>query len=206
NDLLNVNPDTLETTNKGVFAGGDVVTGPKTVIEAIAQGKKAAASISAYLQGMEMPSFNGEDSREKDYKPIDPSEPKIPRAQIPTLDVTERIKTFQESNLPMDEETAQREADRCLDCGVCSACFQCVEACKAEAINHDMTDSLLDIDVGSIILAPGFQPYEPTVHDTYQYNHFPNVVTSLEFERILSASGPYEGHLIRPSDKEDPKK
>jgi heterodisulfide reductase subunit A-like polyferredoxin len=206
NDLLNVNPYTLETTKKGVFAGGDVVTGPKTVIEAIAQGKKAAASISSYLQDMWMPSFDGEDFQEKDYKPIDSSEPKMPRAQIPTLNATERIKTFQECNLAMDEETAQREADRCLDCGVCCECFQCVEACKAQAINHDMTDKWLDIDVGSIIIATGSEPYDPAINDTYQYNHFPNVVTSLEFERILSASGPYKGHLLRPSDKKGPKK
>ncbi len=205
-DLLNVNPDTLETTKKGIFAGGDVVTGPKTVIEAIAQGKKAAASISAYLLGTEMPSFDDDGSQEKDYRPIDIKEPKIPRAAIPTLDVTERIENFQESNLSMDEETAQREADRCLDCGLCCDCFQCVEACKAQAINHDMTDRFFDIDVGSIILAPGFKPYDPNLHDTYQYARFPNVVSSLEFERILSASGPYEGHLIRPSDKKEPKK
>ncbi|MBE9522623.1 MAG: FAD-dependent oxidoreductase [Proteobacteria bacterium] len=206
NDLLNVNPYTLETTKKGVFAGGDVVTGPKTVIEAIAQGKKAAASISSYLQDMWMPSFDGEDFQEKDYKPIDSSEPKMPRTQIPTLNATERIKTFQETNLAMDEETAQREAGRCLDCGACCECFQCVEACKAQAINHDMTDKLLDIDVGSIIIATGSEPYDPATNDTYQYNHFPNVVTSLEFERILSASGPYKGHLVRPSDKKEPKK
>jgi heterodisulfide reductase subunit A-like polyferredoxin len=203
---LNVNPDTLETTKKGVFAGGDVVTGPKTVIEAIAQGKKAAASISAYLQGTEMPSSDDDDSQEKDYRPINTKEPKVPRATIPTLDVTERVKSFWESNLAMDEATAQREADRCLDCGLCCECFQCVEACKPEAINHDMADGYFHIDVGSIILAPGFQPYDPNVHDTYQYAHFPNVVTGLEFERILSASGPFEGHLVRPSDKKEPKK
>ncbi len=206
NGLAVVNPDTLETAKRGVFAGGDVVTGPKTVIEAMAQGKRAAASIAAYLQGQEMPSSEGMDSQEKDYKPIDASEPKMPRAQIPTRDVSERIKSFQESNLQMDEDTAKAEASRCLDCGVCCECFQCVEACKAQAVDHDMTDKLLDIDVGSIILATGFQPYDPGIHDTYQYGRFPNVVTSIEFERILSASGPYEGHLIRPSDNKEPKK
>jgi heterodisulfide reductase subunit A-like polyferredoxin len=206
NDLLIVNPDTLETTAKGVFAGGDVVTGPKTVIEAIAQGKKAAGSISAYLKGTEIPSFDDGDSQERDYLPIDPRKAQIPRAKVPTRAISERIKTFQESNLVMDEQTAQREADRCLDCGVCCECFQCVDACKALAVNHDMTDRLLDISVGSIILALGFQPYDPAVHDSYQYRHFANVLTSLEFERILSASGPYEGHLIRPSDGKEPKK
>ena len=208
-DLLTVNPDTLETKKKGVFAGGDVVTGPKTVIEAIAHGKQAASSISAYLQGKEIPLSSQQDSAkdiEKIYKDIDPKEPKIARAKVPTLEVNKRIKNFKESNLSMDEETTKREAARCLDCGVCCECFQCVEACKAEAINHDMADRWLDINVGSIILAPGFQPYDPALNDTYQYGRFPNVITALEFERILSASGPYEGHLIRPSDKKEPKK
>jgi len=208
-DLVTVNPDTLETRKKGVFAGGDVVTGPSTVIEAIAHGKKAAASISAYLQGKEIPLSFRQDSaqdREKLYKDIDPDEPKIARATIPTLEVTKRIHTFKEANLAMDAETATREASRCLDCGVCCECFQCVEACKAEAIDHTMTDRWLDIAVGSVILAPGFEPYDPAFNDTYHYADFPNVVTSLEFERILSASGPYQGHLVRPSDNKEPKK
>jgi len=207
--LLNVDPDTLETTKKGVFAGGDVVTGPKTVIEAIAQGKKAAASISAYLQGKEILPSSQEDSgkdSEKDYRPIDTREPKIPRAAIPTLDVAQRIKNFKETNLSMHEETAKREAARCLDCGVCCECFQCVEACKAQAINHDMTDRSFDINVGSVILALGSETFDPAGLDTYGYAQFPNVVTSMEFERILSPTGPYGGHLQRPSDRKEPQK
>ena len=208
-DLLTVNPDTLETKKKGVFAGGDVVTGPKTVIEAIAHGKQAASSISAYLQGKEIPLSSQQDSAkdiEKIYKDIDTKEPKIARAKVPTLEVNKRITNFKESNLSMDEETAKGEAARCLDCGVCCECFQCVEACKAEAINHDMADRWLDINVGSIILAPGFDCFDPSKYTQYRYAKSPNVITALEFERILSASGPYERHLIRPSDKKEPKK
>ncbi|MCK4485627.1 MAG: FAD-dependent oxidoreductase [Desulfobacterales bacterium] len=208
-DMLSVNPNTLQTTKKGVFAGGDVVTGPKTVIEAIAQGKKAAASISAYLQGKEIPSFSEQDpgrDLEKDYRPIDTEEPKIPRAKIPTLDVAERRESFKECNLSLDEEAAKREAARCLDCGVCCECFQCVEACKAQAINHAMTDRLFDINVGSVILSLGSETFDPSGLDTYSYAQFPNVVTSMEFERILSATGPYEGHLRRPSDQKEPQK
>ncbi len=204
-DLLIVNPDTLETKKKGVFAGGDVVTGPKTVIEAIAQGKRAATSISAYLQGRKMPSYE-ESAVSTDYKPIEPSEPKIDRATVPALAVERRVKGFDESNLAFAEETAQREASRCLDCGVCCECFQCVEACKAQAIDHAMTDKQFAINVGSVILAPGYNPYDPSMNDTYDYHRLPNVVTSLEFERLLSATGPYGGHLIRPSDKKEPKK
>jgi heterodisulfide reductase subunit A-like polyferredoxin len=204
--LLSVNPDTLETKKRGVFAGGDVVTGPKTVIEAIAQGKQAAKSILCYLQGRAMSPPSEESDFSNNYKPINPSEPRMPRAKIPSLDVEQRVKGFDESNLALDEKTARKEASRCLDCGVCSECFQCVNACQAYAIDHDMADKEFDITVGSILLAPGFNPYDPSRNDTYGYNRFPNVVTSLEFERLLSASGPYGGHLIRPFDKKAPKK
>jgi heterodisulfide reductase subunit A-like polyferredoxin len=60
--------------------------------------------------------------------------------------------------------------------------------------------------VGAIILSPGFTPFEPSKMTNYCYGHSPNVMTSLEFERILSASGPYGGHLVRPSDNKEPKK
>ena len=60
--------------------------------------------------------------------------------------------------------------------------------------------------MGAIVLAPGFKPYDPTRYQTYQYANYPNVVTSMEFERILSATGPYQGHLQRPSDHKPPKK
>jgi len=85
-------------------------------------------------------------------------------------------------------------------------CRACEKFCPADAVDFDQKEREITIDVGSVILAPGFQPYNPYLNDTYQYNRFPNVVTSLEFERILSASGPYQGHLLRPSDKKEPQK
>ena len=85
-------------------------------------------------------------------------------------------------------------------------CQICAEFCGVGAIDFTQQDERVKLKVGSIILATGFQPYDPGIHDTYQYGRFPNVVTSIEFERILSASGPYEGHLIRPSDNKEPKK
>lgn len=86
-------------------------------------------------------------------------------------------------------------------------CQICTEFCGVGAIDHSQEDETIELNVGSIILAPGFDPYDPSVYDSYQYNRFPNIVTSMEFERLLSASGPYEGHLIRPSDDhKEPKK
>ncbi|MFP3927719.1 MAG: FAD-dependent oxidoreductase, partial [Desulfobacteraceae bacterium] len=98
------------------------------------------------------------------------------------------------------------EANRCLNCGYCCECFQCVGACLAEAVVHDQYPRQAVLQVGSIVLAPGFSAFNPRSFDTYSYAKHPNVITSMEFERILSASGPFEGHLVRPSDHKEPKK
>ena len=85
-------------------------------------------------------------------------------------------------------------------------CQVCVEFCGVDAIDHTMEDEIVEIKVGSVIMAPGSKPYDPSEYDTFNYARHPNVVTSLEFERILSASGPYGGHLVRPSDMQEPGK
>jgi heterodisulfide reductase subunit A-like polyferredoxin len=104
------------------------------------------------------------------------------------------------------EEEAVAEAQRCLNCGICSECLQCVAACEAKAIDHSMTAVEEELEVGAVVLSAGFKEYKPTGEYGYGYGRYPNVVTSLEFERILSASGPYEGHVRRPSDSKQPKK
>ena len=85
-------------------------------------------------------------------------------------------------------------------------CKICTEFCGVNAIDHSQEDEIVELNVGSIILAPGFQPFDPSKFDTYSYAKHPNVITSMEFERILSASGPTLGHLVRPSDHKEPKK
>jgi heterodisulfide reductase subunit A2 len=85
-------------------------------------------------------------------------------------------------------------------------CKACEKFCPAGAVDFNQQPKEHKIQVGSVILAPGFKPFDPKVYDTYGYGKLPNVITSMEFERILSASGPFEGHLVRPSDKKAPKK
>jgi heterodisulfide reductase subunit A len=92
------------------------------------------------------------------------------------------------------------DRERCIGCGTCQ------EICKAKAINYDDQDSEVKLRVGSIILAPGFEPFDARLKSEYGYGRFANVVTSIEFERILSASGPYGGLVLRPSDGEIPKR
>jgi heterodisulfide reductase subunit A len=97
------------------------------------------------------------------------------------------------------------DRDRCMHFKT-GGCKICTEFCGVNAIDHSQQDEIVELDVGSIIIAPGSQTFDPAVHDTFGYKKHPNIVTSLEFERILSASGPYGGHLVRPSDHKEPEK
>lgn len=84
-------------------------------------------------------------------------------------------------------------------------CRKCEKVCKANAIDFEQKPEDIELNVGAVILAPGFDKISPNVLSQYGYGRFPNVLTSVEFERILSASGPFQGHLVRPSDKKEPK-
>jgi len=86
------------------------------------------------------------------------------------------------------------------------ACGKCVEVCEKKCIDYDMQDELVELDIGTIIVATGMDVYDPTELDEFGYTRFENVITSMEFERLICASGPSEGHFIRPSDRELPLK
>jgi len=92
------------------------------------------------------------------------------------------------------------DADHCRQlngkkCGICA------KTCQAEAINFDQEDRVLELDVGGIIIAAGYDVFDPSLIPEYRYQKIPNVVTAIEFERLLSASGPTGGHMDRPSDR-----
>jgi heterodisulfide reductase subunit A-like polyferredoxin len=80
---------------------------------------------------------------------------------MPTLPVAEWIKGFQEINLGLTAEEAVAEGERCLNCGVCSECLQCVAACQAGAVDHSQKPETLEVQVGAIIMSPGFQTFDP---------------------------------------------
>jgi heterodisulfide reductase subunit A-like polyferredoxin len=207
---IKVDPISFQTTKKGVFAGGDAQTGASIAIAAVAAGKEAAVSIKRYLDGKDL--TKGREPIElpqKDFYPIKEDIQKVKRAKMSRILMEERKAGFTEVELGLSEEAAVADAKKCLNCMVCCECLECVKACKAEAVTletHGEKDETVEIDVGSIILAPGADMYDPGLHDTYNYTKHPNVVTAMEFERILSASGPYGGHLIRPSDHKEPQK
>ena len=85
-------------------------------------------------------------------------------------------------------------------------CGVCAEICQMDAIDYTMEDEIIELDAGAVVLSPGFEPFDPSKFDNYGYANHPNVMTAMEFERILSASGPTSGHLTRMSDHKEPKK
>jgi heterodisulfide reductase subunit A len=85
-------------------------------------------------------------------------------------------------------------------------CRICESVCQNNAIDFGQTEEKLKVKVGAVILAPGFEPFDPKLRADYGYGKYENVVTSMDFERMLSSTGPYEGEVLRTSDKKLPKK
>ncbi len=202
-----INPNTLSATRPGVFAAGDSVSGTSFVIEAVATGHQAAESIHRYLQGDELeppakPELpvvkftRAELQARVEAGEIQPSG----RVPVPELPLDQRLDGFAEVELGYDDETAQAEAARCLSCALCSECLSCVYECDRDAIDHDMVERVEELQVGAVILAPGYQVYQAELSQEYGLGRYPNVVTALQLERLLSASGPTDGHVKRPSD------
>jgi heterodisulfide reductase subunit A len=86
------------------------------------------------------------------------------------------------------------------------ACGKCADVCDKQAIDYDDQGEVVTRDVGAIIVATGLDVYDPTEMDEYGYTRFDNVITSMEFERLICAGGPTDGHFVRPSDQERPKR
>ncbi len=207
--LIAADPETLATSREGVFAGGDAVTGPFIAIAAVAAGREAAISIDRYLRGVDLNADRElplRPIRDGNWNPIDANLGKESRAPMPHLPQAQWTQGFQEINLGLTPEEARREAARCVNCGLCSECLQCVAACQAGAIDHAQKPRTRQLEVGALILAPGFRIFDARLKPEYGYGRYPNVITGLEFERILSATGPCMGHVTRPSDGAAPKK
>ncbi len=207
--LIETAEDSTTTGLEKIFAGGDVTTGPATVIGAIAKGQLAAREIDCFLNGKTYPgkpqpyqsmAYNRQEiiqSKEGFYE-------KAPRVEMPEIPLSERD-GFTEVETGFTEEMAVAEAQRCLQCGDCSDCRVCEAACEANAIDHFQKDTLETIEVGAVIVATGFQEYDPSgLH--YGYGRYPDVITQLQFARMLDPVGPTDGEIVRFSNKEPAKK
>jgi heterodisulfide reductase subunit A-like polyferredoxin len=189
--------ESLATEIPGVFAGGDVVLGPASLIEAIAHGHKAAEAIHAHLRG----EIVAKPEPKKAIAPNpNPSAESAPRQTMPRIEHDSRTRGFDEIELGYTAEQAIAEAKRCLACGLCSECMACVKACGPGAIVHDMQPQTETIRVGSVIVTPGYDEFRASLKGELGHGRYGNVLSSVQFERMLSAAGPTGGRILRPSD------
>ena len=206
NGTVVTDPETLATSAQGVFAGGDVVTGPSMIIQAIAQGKRAAFHMDRFLAGLDLsgaifdrrlPEAQRDEILERTGANGSRRDPVMP-PQLP-LHVRLNSAAGSEVERTMTEDDVRYSASRCLDCGGCAECHECIGACPAHAIRFDVRREDIDLDVGSVILATGFELFDAKQKPTYGYGRFPNVVDAMQMDRILSPTRPYNA-VLRPSD------
>ncbi|MCP5104185.1 MAG: CoB--CoM heterodisulfide reductase iron-sulfur subunit A family protein, partial [bacterium] len=97
------------------------------------------------------------------------------------------------------------DKDKCIHLNH-EACKICEEVCEAKAIDYEQKEEKVELNVGAVVLSPGFELFDAGIKEELGYGRYPNVITSLEFERVLSASGPFAGKVLRPHDMKTPKR
>jgi len=198
-----VDENTLATNIPGVFAGGDAVTGPRTVVEAMQAGHVVAEMMVKYAKGeplhyeppAQLPLVENVNYLEKhaELKPV----------LMPELEPDVRVADFGEVELGFDEKQAIAEAERCLACGGCSECMYCSTVCEPDAIDHTIVDRFETYDIGAIVVATGYELLPKTA--IKEFDPDPDILDPLQFERLLAPGGPTAGEIYRPSNGKVPK-
>ncbi|MEZ0397215.1 MAG: FAD-dependent oxidoreductase [Anaerolineales bacterium] len=198
----------MMTTRPGVFAAGDLRRGTTFfVVDAIAEGHRVARCVDRYLHGSEgvpepvLPPKAELSPEEIEAKFARGEVSRAGRIPIRTLPPEERVNNFREVDQTMTEEEALAEAARCLRCGICSECLECEAACERGAIDHNMQDETVELTVGAIILATGFRDFDPARAPELNYGKLDNILTALQFERLINSGGPTQGKVLLKNGK-----
>jgi heterodisulfide reductase subunit A-like polyferredoxin len=208
NGTLAVDPDTLQSRVPSVFACGDVVDGATMITTAVGQGRRAAHMIDRYLN-----------SQEFDPEAFDLL---LPRAEA--HDVLRRQKShsrkeavasgkeldhdpsdFHEIEASLSEAEVHYSAGRCLDCGVCSECHECVNVCPADAIRLDMRPERVEAEVAAVVVSTGFKLFPADLKPQYGFGPFKNVITGMQMDRLLAPTRPFNS-VLRPGDGKVPER
>ena len=174
---------------------------------AVGQGRRAAHMIDRWLQGRELDGFDALDdplvamekakvlARQRSYTRLDPGQAGSVLSGSPS--------DFAEVEPSMTEAEALAGASRCLDCGVCSECRECVAACPADAIHLNMHDETVEFDAGAVVVATGYKLFAADAKPEYGWGRYPNVITGMQMDRLLAPTRPFNT-VLRPSDGKIP--
>jgi heterodisulfide reductase subunit A len=203
---IQTDQQTLQTTVPYVFAAGDVVMGPSMITSAAGQGRQAAYMIDRWLHGQEL-DLAGFDSplpmvdkesvlrRQMTYSQLSSRDPRREQVLGPG--------EFYDEEEPLTEEEVLACTSRCLDCGVCSECQECVSICPADCIDLKMRGSELEAEVDAVILGTGFNLFPADAKPQYGYGRYANVITGMQMDRLLAPTRPYNA-VVRPGDGKIP--
>jgi heterodisulfide reductase subunit A len=203
---IRTDPETLQTSDPMVFAGGDAVLGPSIIVEAMGQGRRAAYHIDQMLRG------SSAIARFWDKPPVVDKAALLAQQeghswQAPSAlrrrPPHERVQSFEAYEDAFTEEEAREAANRCLSCGGCSQCQECVRVCPAHCIDFSRRDERVSLDVGAVIVATGYEILDPGKNPLLGYGRYPNVISGPQMDRLLAPTRPYNT-VLRPSDGKVP--
>jgi heterodisulfide reductase subunit A-like polyferredoxin len=206
NGTVKADPRTLQTSLTYVFAGGDAVLGPSSIVQSMGQGRRAAYYMDRMLQGEPLDVPYGdllETVNKKDIADKTKIWSTVTPVSVPELAPRERLQNFDPYEFVISEEDARGEANRCLNCADCSQCMECVNVCPADCIDFSMQPEPMKFRVGSVVMATGFEIMDPSGKELLGYGKLPNVISGPQMDRLLSPTRPYNA-VVRPSDGKEP--
>ena len=206
NGSIKVNEKTLQTSKPFIFAGGDGVTGPTTLIQAAGQGRQAAFYMDKYLNDEVPDDFEfGDKLPAPDKTAIINKYNGNHAASIESgmRPVVERVKDFEEVEFTYTEEELKESTLRCLDCSNCRECHQCVSACPSGAIDFSQKKEFVHIEAKSVVVTTGYKLFPPAGKPQYGYEKYANVIDSLQMDRLIAPTRPYN-NVLRPGDGKTP--
>ena len=204
--VIKVNEKTLQTSVPYIFAGGDSVSGATTIIEAAGMGKRAAFYLDKFLNDENPEAFEFGDklpavdkNKVLNRPGIEYKRPLAHKLRSPE----ERKKDFLDAELTFTEAEVKQSSERCLDCSNCRECHQCVTACPAYAIDFSQKKENITTEAKSVIISTGFKLFPPKGKPEYGYEKYPNVIDSLQMDRLIAPTRPYN-NVLRPGDGKTP--
>ncbi len=199
--------DTRLTGLDGVFAAGDATHGPTDITRAVGEGRRAAHMIDRWLTGGTLDGFDDRLPVVDKAQVLARQKAYALRAATPDASSLVAAPTdFREVEAPLTEAEAHAAAGRCIDCGVCSECNECVAACPVDGcIDLRARDETFEAEVGAVVVSTGFKLFPADLKPQYGFGRFKNVITGMQMDRLLAPTRPFNT-ILRPGDGKVPER